>query len=367
MPALGWGLDPYGAVAGQFGSAASVASVASGVATITGLSGMSPLSVGRVLLLQGTASVPNAGTFTITEYISATSVKITNVNAIAPDGNNGSISWIERLQTQPSIYGSAVAGLGTALSKALALSTNTVRVWLTAEPKHSSKDTTGDALNPATWVVQRLDTTAFFHVVSVAAYTPLAYDVTVFEALGAASVSHQISSSTLEDVGGGLLRTPRHADFLGAASANQETSADRMATRKLTARDLYNYPADGGERGVVGGTLQVTAAGDYAEMTGAELLSKLVIRRLISVPGDFFHLPDYGVGLRVAEPVTLGNLPKLKAEIERQVLLEPEIEQASAVLTQDANTLLVQVRAKLRVSGQLMDVTLPVRQSWIAL
>jgi len=367
VPALGWGLDPYGAVAGQSGSAASVASVASGVATITGLVGMSPLSVGQSLQLIGTASVENAGTFTITEYISASSVKVSNVNAIAPDGNNGSISWIARLQTQPSIYGSAVAGLGTSLQKALALSTNTIRVWLTAEPKHSSKDTVGDALNPSTWAVQRLDTTAFFHVVGVVAYTPLVYDVVVFEALGAVDVTHRVSSSTLEDVGGGLLRTPRHADFVGAASSAQSTSANRAATRRVASRDLYNYPADQGEAGVVGGTLQVTASGDYAEMMGADLLRKLIIRRLISIPGDFFHLPEYGVGLRGKEPTSLGNLPKLKAEIERQVLLEPEVESAHAVLTQDADTLTVQVRAKLRVSGQSLDVMLPVRQSWMSL
>lgn len=79
------------------GNQASVSSVVGGVATITGLLNMSQNSVGHFLTVSGAATPGNNGTFLIISYISATSVTISNVNAVAPDGNNGSILWLERL------------------------------------------------------------------------------------------------------------------------------------------------------------------------------------------------------------------------------------------------------------------------------
>ena len=64
-------------------------------------------------------------------------------------------------------YGSAGAGVGINLVAAFATSTNDVEVELSGEPTHSSPGNTGDALNPNTWMVQRLDTTDFLHVVRV--------------------------------------------------------------------------------------------------------------------------------------------------------------------------------------------------------
>ncbi len=83
-------------VSGQSGSAASVSAFAGGVATITGLTGMTTQSVARFLTLSGAASGGNNGTFLIVAYNSATSVDISNSAGVAGDGNNGSISWIER-------------------------------------------------------------------------------------------------------------------------------------------------------------------------------------------------------------------------------------------------------------------------------
>lgn len=91
------GTDP---VTGSAGSAATVSSVASGIATITGLLGMSLSSVGRYLTLSAAAVGGNNGTFLITEFVSATSVKIENAAANAVDGNNGTIDWIEQYPYQ---------------------------------------------------------------------------------------------------------------------------------------------------------------------------------------------------------------------------------------------------------------------------
>ena len=87
-------------VTGQAGTAATVSSVASGIATITGLLGMSVASVGRYLTLSAAAVSANNGTFVITEYVSATSVKIANAAANSVDGNNGTIDWVEQYNYQ---------------------------------------------------------------------------------------------------------------------------------------------------------------------------------------------------------------------------------------------------------------------------
>lgn len=78
------------------GSSASV-SAFDGIttATITGLTGMTPENVGQYLNLTGAASPGNNTFAQITAYISATSVQVNNSSAVAPDANNGSISWFD--------------------------------------------------------------------------------------------------------------------------------------------------------------------------------------------------------------------------------------------------------------------------------
>jgi len=89
--------DGYGAVVtGQTGTTAGITTVVSGIATITGLTGMTAESVGRFLTLVGAASAGNNGTFLIVTFNSATSVDVSNINAVASDANNGSITWSER-------------------------------------------------------------------------------------------------------------------------------------------------------------------------------------------------------------------------------------------------------------------------------
>jgi len=83
-------------VSGQSGSAASITTLDGTLATITGLSGITDDSVGRFITISGAASAVNNGTFFIREIVSASSLKYEYTSAVAPDANNGSISWVER-------------------------------------------------------------------------------------------------------------------------------------------------------------------------------------------------------------------------------------------------------------------------------
>ena len=104
------------------GTAASVTAAVGTHATITGLTAMVPSMVGQYLKFTAAASGGNNGTFQIFQYISATSVKVTNAGAVAPDANNGSIHWSvaaasfripERVSGTPTVLKNSIAIVGT--------------------------------------------------------------------------------------------------------------------------------------------------------------------------------------------------------------------------------------------------------------
>lgn len=111
-----------------------------------------------------------------------------------------------------------------------------------------------------------------------------------------------------------------------------------------------------------GSTLRITTGGDYASQSGEALVKKLILRRLISKPGDFFHLPNYGVGLRVKEPIPTVDLRKLAVQIEQQINLEPEVAESRANLSYAAGTgmLVVSVKVRLKATGDVIQADLAV-------
>lgn len=88
----------HSTINGQNGLVASISSAVSNTAlVISGLTGMTALSVGNILTINNAANSNNNGSFLITSFISATSVRVDNTIGVAPDANNGSIHWIEKL------------------------------------------------------------------------------------------------------------------------------------------------------------------------------------------------------------------------------------------------------------------------------
>lgn len=262
-----------------------------------------------------------------------------------------------------SIYGATVSG-AVSVQKAVAVSTHEVDVTTTGRVRDSSPFVVGDALNPATWQVQRLDSLAFLTVVGVAQVATNTYRLTCLEAFGPVGVQHQAGSTVLLDASGSTIVNPRFAAFQGVLDASTSTMAAKMAHRKTGARDYANVPT----LDTFGGTLKIDSGGDYEMVSGAELVKKLIIRRLVSKPGDFFHLPNYGIGLRVKEPLPVADLSKLKAEIERQVLQEPEVDTVQAQLFQTSESILtVKVRARLKKTGEPIEVSVPPEQTGVVL
>lgn len=248
-------------------------------------------------------------------------------------------------------YGDAVAGIGSFVTRALAVSTREVDVTVSGLVQDNSPFLPGDALNPVTWVIQRLDSAAFLTPVQVTQISTYTYRVLVLEEFGPASVTHRISSSTLLDTAGNPIVSPRQADFLGILDEDKVSNDAVLAKRRVTSQDLANSPVP--QNPFFGGTLQVTTGGDYKSVSGSELTRKLLLRRYYSKPRDFFHLPNYGVGLRGKEPIRRSQLSLVKARIEQQSLAEPEVELATAVVTLDSdNVLTVKTQIRTRVTGE---------------
>jgi hypothetical protein len=81
----------------QTGTAASISAINNGLVTVTGLSNMIIGSSSNVLVITGAATAANNGSFTIIKQLSPNSVLIANPAGVAPDANNGSIHWQERM------------------------------------------------------------------------------------------------------------------------------------------------------------------------------------------------------------------------------------------------------------------------------
>jgi len=239
---------------------------------------------------------------------------------------------------------------------AFAISTRQVVVVLSKPPKDISFLLAGDVRNPVCWVVTRLDTGEALPVQEVESYSgQLQWTLTTLDQFAPSTAQMQVEIVGLLDAGGSVCQAPRSAEFAGVTERALSTPTQVAAARRVVNRDLRNSSI--GVQNTVGGTLQIVG-GDYALSDGPELVKKLIIRRLVSTPGDFFHLPNYGCGLKVKQAIPGGDLVKLKTLIQNQVLQEPDISQASVSLEQSTNLLIISVKARMASTGQQVNVAL---------
>lgn len=85
------------------GSTASITAYSSGFVTMTGLSGITAEMVGYAIFVSGASNGGNNGQFTIASVLSSSSVTFENFSGVAPDANNGAISW-QISPTNATIY-----------------------------------------------------------------------------------------------------------------------------------------------------------------------------------------------------------------------------------------------------------------------
>jgi phage baseplate assembly protein W len=108
------------------------------------------------------------------------------------------------------------------------------------------------------------------------------------------------------------------------------------AEERILGRDIY-----------LSTDLAPDGRGGVATVAGLANLRQAIERLLLSSPGDIYHRPDYGVGLRdfLNKPVTDMVGKKIKARVREVLSLEPRIalvQSVSVAVTGD-NALVVSV------------------------
>ena len=238
------------------------------------------------------------------------------------------------------------------VSYAFASAKNRAIVAVTLTPRNTNAANPGDALNPATWEIKRLDTGAVFTILSVSGLTATTYELTLLEELGDSTVTHQARAVSLVDSLGNAAVPPLTAQFKGLHTS---LGGDTPDARRDDLIDLRYYQVS---RNPIGGTLNIGSDGDYQVMGGKELVRKLVIRRLLTRPGEFFHLPNYGFDFGIKDVVPSTELLRVRKSILEGVLEEPEVSDAGVALKLDgANGILtVQIRAVLQPAGETLEI-----------
>lgn len=253
---------------------------------------------------------------------------------------------------------SGLGGLGPDLtiSYAYAISTHEIVVVLSKPPLDRTGFLAGDIHNGSSWEVTVPAENRVLQIAGIIRHQPpLQWIVRTLERLPESTGTARVQAIGLKDAGGAVISLPDYADFAGVTEKAIANPAEQAAT-KLRTRDLANRPTPTISDTNVSGTL-VIQGGDYALVEGTELVRKLIVRRMTTTPGEFFHIPEYGVGLKVKQALPGGGLVNLKARIERQLLLEPDIASVAVSLTQNQNTLTCEVRA-ITKTGQKVSVGL---------
>lgn len=231
-------------------------------------------------------------------------------------------------------FGSMPFGSGSTLAivSAVAVGLNLIRVAFEGIPEASDPATAWDALNPDRWTLIVLDPPdATPRLVQTIDRGPTVYEIDVYvDGPLQSGASYVISVSELlrDDTGVTVVADPdcRMATFLALeipatpqaiTSTGQQTHATDIANPQLEQDVLV----PGGALG----SFQVTDTGDYALESGRPYLRKRIIRRLTTVRGGFFHLPNYGVGQKPKTVIRDSVMARMASDAEGQIALEPDV------------------------------------------
>lgn len=243
--------------------------------------------------------------------------------------------------------------------RAYAISTNELVVVLSKPPMNVSGFVSGDVSNGGSWEVSIPSTNEVLQVAGIAPHQlPLQWVIRTLQRFPDTTKKVRVKATGLRDAGGNVVQLPNYADLDGVTEVVSPLTPPAL-TRRPRAKDLANVQAPVIDETAIGGTLTVKG-GDYSLQDGPALYKKLILRRLVSRPGDFYHLPNYGAGLRVKEPI-VGGLVGQRALVEREVSRERDLTQVKVGLIQDQNTVTVTVSAVVSTTGARVTTTLQAR------
>ena len=215
----------------------------------------------------------------------------------------------------------------------------------------------GDALNPASWSIENLATSTYLTTIAVTQVNATTFDVSTIETLPSSLLQLAASLSGLY-INGIAVSDTETVQGLNWAAVN--TNQGKSAQKRQVTTDLANPPTSLGQStSNVGGTLRI-AGGDYVNDVGDAFVKKMIYRLLVTPPGGFFHLPNWGLGVLTPKSmIRPAQLLAAKASIEQVITSNvPEVVQVQAQLQLNSSGILyVTVNAKTQLSGSDIQVS----------
>lgn len=234
---------------------------------------------------------------------------------------------------------------------------NLLRVYFTQEPRHLSPLGDTDALSRLNWsisiasglapapVVERVEN-ALARPLDVPGYAAAwSVDLRVDRVLQQRAWYLVVASSAIVSATGVTLSL---SPYDRGTSPGIMVPPERRPRRPRTTTRGTDFFFD-----TFAGRYVLTSSGDIAVHSGLDALKKRIIRRLITTPGSFSHLPSYGAGLRAKRLFTSTEVASMRGAILRQVRQEEEVADASVAIDLHESRLYVKVtvRVKVRTGG----------------
>ncbi len=248
-------------------------------------------------------------------------------------------------------------GLDTAFTmvSAYPVAETIVRVTLSRAARAASSIVVGDALNPRSWVLVGDDSGLSYTVLSVRSVgmpeSGTVFELLLLQKLGPWGKTHTLSAPYLVTPAGVPLGSPSTMSVQGCVAVQAP----------LPFRSMEDFAKPQLGDGLDGAVFRVGTSGDYDTDSGPTLLRKLFFRRISSTPGSFFHLTNYGLGIKVKSPITNSELAALRADAQDQLRREPEVDIAEVSVRRGSNgTLYLMLRARLRKTGAVVTDNIPI-------
>lgn len=245
--------------------------------------------------------------------------------------------------------------------KVWAINSNTIRVTYSAAPQTDHDLLANDALNASNYVVTLvsgpdLTWTPRISRVYTVDTDPLSVDLRTDRSMpGIIRVRQTLYRLTVSNVTSAAGDPLIGANWQNFYSLNQIVNETQVRLENNSKRDVANPSVPNSP---MGGTFTIDSTGDLKTDSGITMLKKLLTRRLVTRPGGFFHLPEYGIGLNPKELARPYRILEIKNEMKRQFLNEPEVLSVDVSVRMLPGTVLFDAKIKTKTNGDV-DLKFP--------
>lgn len=245
------------------------------------------------------------------------------------------------------------------------INSNTARVYFSEEPRHFNTLAERDSFLRDNWSISIVGGPGSTPVVervenaqprpTTFAGVPLAWsiDIRIDSRFLYATEYLFVASSTIVSADGSTPMAISPDDRASAFGIIEPRSPKLNPTRPASLGIDLRYD-------IFEGRYILDGKNDIDVQAGLEALKKRIIRRLITAPGEFYYLPDYGLGLQSKKLLRTTSLARLEADMKAQVLAEPEVDDATVRVSRLATGIYLFVVTARTKQGVVPEIQLKV-------